>query len=577
MSVSKKNIHEDLSIAYEKLSNEPAQENNQVPVAAPTSCCQAIQDSLSLGSKIAFNLLIGTAGVYVNTVMLSHLDKENKNLAASNLMNTYQNLAIASPNAILFSISSSVTRTNNPEIIKTIFRNGALLASAITLPCTILVLVSGPVLRLFQQPQDLTEISEKYFQGFSWGVPALFLLSVEQQVALGRNKASAVNLICLLNAGLTAGLGYAMMYGKFYLPKLEAQGLGHASSLANWLSLIGFSGYLAFSKDFQECDLISRNLFKGPYFDRNLFNRLKKIGTPIGTQVGIEFLSLIATTAIIGSLLSDDALKSNEIALQYLFASIVPIYGLGQACSILTGMAGQRRDLNYTKKLTYASLGIGTAFSLGIIILNATIPNALMSPFINVDSPENQSIVSTTRYLLLTNAISQLFDTIRIISGGAIQGTFDNTSFAMKTAFLTMCLLAVPSGYVLAVPMGVGALGIYIARGIGLTIGSTAVFSQWYKRLKTAILAPSDPNEIPATTSFLSSDVLPSDSSSVVVAVNSNKQHKKNDEPVLNGNNSGKPILTQQQDYQTNTENKENKIDGNNSKKKPKKYGCGIM
>ncbi len=449
---------------------------------------ESLKQSAYLGATIGLNLLIGTAGMYLNTVLLAHVDNEGKNLAASNLINSYENVVISSSNAILFSVSSCVGNAfgaRNLREIPSILKNGVIIAGVLTFVSLPLILTSGLILKGLKQPPELVDITQDYFDGYAFGVPAYFLLGIQQQISFGTFNTLPANVINFANVTLTVGVGFILMYGKLNFPAFGARGLGYATSISNWVSLIGFTAYLKYSSRFRDLDLIA---LSGNWFDKEILKKLVSIGFPIGLQVGIEFTSLIISTAIIGMLMTIDDLKANEVAIQYIFAAVVPICGIGQATSILTSQASGRKNLLDARRLAYVSLGLGSSFSILALTLFSTIPNQLMSPFLNVEDPNNARIVGTTRYLLVINGANQILEGIRIISAGALQGTFANTVYAMVASGITMCLIAVPVGYALGFPAGLGVTGIYLGRSIGMFLGGTAVMGYWYKKISAAIL-----------------------------------------------------------------------------------------
>lgn len=498
---------------------------------------RAVRDSADIGLRIGGNLLIGTVGVYVNTMFLSKIDAEGVNLAASNLINTYQNLIVPSASAILFSVSSKTgiaCGTNQAPSVKKYLRNGVVIACMISLPSVTLILLSGQVLKGVKQPEDLVAIAEKYFQGFSWGIPATLLLNVEQQLCFGTFNLLPPNVIAFINASITAGLGYIMINGvqigsTLICPALEAQGLGHASSVSAWLSLFGFTIYL------KKCDRFRRDprfsgiiLFDiaGKWLDKEIFWELLRIGGPIGLQVAIEFLSVIGSTIIIGTYMSKDDLRINEIGLQYLFFGVVPIYGLGQGCSILSGYA--RTNLQKSKMLGKANLLLGFGITSVVLGIYSIFPNLLMRPFIDVDDPKNADIVKSSQFVLIANGVNQILESNRIISAGMIQGTFDDTVYALKTGFASMCVVAVAVGGVLGLPAGLGVVGIYIGRGVGLFLGSTAVVRHWVKRLREGLI----PVQTSVGESFQGS--IPQSSPADDVVIFSNQEVPQTTQPEVN-------------------------------------------
>lgn len=446
----------------------------------------ALKMSLGVSSMVSLTLFIGTAGNYLNTVLLARIDDEHRNLQAANLINSFSNVVITSSSAILFSISTAVTHAiQNPEEIAAIVRNGALLTIPFTCTSCALILNSGSILKLLRQPEDLAQISQKYYETFSFGVPAMLLLGVEQQLCLGTFNFAPVNFSSLANVLMTAGIGSILIYPL----KLNAAGLGYASSISAWLTLAGLTIYLKKSDRFINIPLFSMR----KCFDKDILYRLFRMGLPIGIQMGSEFTAIIASTAIIGAKLNDKDLGANEIAMQYLFLTIVPIFGIGQACNYLTGQSAGQNNFKNVATYAKACLYLGNAAAFLALALFSSIPKQLMSPFIDVHDPRNDGLVETTKYLLILNGANQVFDAIRVIAAGAIQGAYQKTDFAMVSGIVGMCIIGVPVGYVLGIPAGLGVVGIYVGRGIGQVIAGSSVFCHWRNRIIRSINATDPP------------------------------------------------------------------------------------
>ncbi len=448
---------------------------------------EAMKQSLGLSSLIGLTLLIGTAGNFGTTIMLARIDDEGKNLAASNLINSCQNMVMTSSSAMIFSVSTSVSTElgrGNVNNIAAIFRNAALFSLPLAGTSCILLLNSGPILSKLGEPQDLADITQAYFEGYSWGIPAILLLGVEQQIALGGFNLLPVNVISFINVGLTLSLGHILINGDLGSHRLNAAGLGHATSISAWLSLGGFTLYLKYSDRFAALNLLKLPDILGHYFNKEILTDLISLGIPIGIQVGSEFTGLTISTAIIGSALKRDDLAANEIAMQYLFLTIVPIFGIGQASNILIGQARGQNNHHNVRTFSKACLVLGLGASMLALTIFTSMPKQLMSPFIHVDDAENADVVNTTRYLLALNGANQVFDALRVVGAGALQGGFRDTPYSMGAGILGMCVVAVPVGYALGLPAGLGVAGLYIGRGIGMSIGATAVLGRLYSKLK---------------------------------------------------------------------------------------------
>jgi hypothetical protein len=155
------------------------------------------------------------------------------------------------------------------------------------------------------------------------------------------------------------------------------------------------------------------------------------------------------------------------------------------------------------KKFTYASILLGTGVSVFLLGVFKLIPTEVLAiPFLDNDyksnslssffnsnnsSSSNVNIINNISYLLLTNNIGQIFDAIRIISSGSLQGMYKNTLFSMISG-ATMLIVGVPIGCVLGIT-NLGVIGINIGRNIGIFLGSILSFGYWYNKLKTLFIS----------------------------------------------------------------------------------------
>ena len=466
----------------------------------PLSNLDAFKRATVFAASVSLTTVVSTSGDFITMIMLANVDKAH--LSASNLITSAQSFIINTPVVTLYAIASVTGRaygSKNYEKINPILKNGLLLGGLISLPSTILACTSNYIFKGLGEPSDLSEIAHSYFKAYSYGIPAFLLLIAEERVALGISKSFPVNVVTFINAGLKVSLGYVLIFGKLNAPVLGANGLGHAVSISNWLSLIGFTLYLKFSSHYKDFSLeFSKGWFENP----GVFKELIKIGSPIAIQMGCELFGLMASTLMVGALMGKSALAARQISMQYTLLSVIPAYSINQACSILTGQARGRDDLLSAKKLGYACIVLGAGVSILALGIYSSLPKILASPFIDVEDPDNEEILNTTRYLLIINGVGQVFDSIRIISGGALQGRFTDTVFAMKAGIASTCFLAVPTGYALGIPAKLGVIGVSIARSSSLLLASGAVFIRWCTKNTSSVnssVAGQEPtNNLPA-------------------------------------------------------------------------------
>ncbi len=451
------------------------------------SMMEALKESTIFSVSVVISNTVGTCGSFANNVILANIDKDT--LAASGLISTLQAFIISGSCSVLCSISSTVSRTKDYNKLDSILKKGFLASLILSIPSVVVVLNSDRILNNFGQEKRLIDIVQAYFNGYVWGIPALFLLASEQQFSLGTKNTFPVTVVTGVHAVLTATLGYVLVFGQLNFPALGAAGFGYASSLASWISLIGFSLYLQFSPKFQKF-LITPFSLKNLWSEFNVLIDLFKVGAPMGIHIGSEVLAMPITSAMIGALFGTKALSSHQIATQYILLALTPSFSISQASSILVAEAIKKENFFNAKRLGNVCIALGVSLSALSLLIYAAIPKTLISPFIDIEDENNLEIIDMAEKLLIVGGIGQMFDSLGTISEGALQGGFRDTSISMIYGILGTCILAIPLGYILGAQAGagLGILGVYWARDIGIALEGIVLSNRWYRKIADALL-----------------------------------------------------------------------------------------
>lgn len=469
-------------------SNES--QNNTLASRTSTNTCNSKQLK-EIRYYAIFNSIapsIDTTSNFVNVVILA-----NKSLSTSALISAYQNLITTTCCAMLSPSSSIVSNAYGHRFIEInianskirhTFKSGFLLALTLSIPGVISAIGSRKILQIMQQPEDLLNGVQDYFFAYAWGMPAIFIVHHEKQIALGLSDINSVNAITLFDNVSLSFLGYLLVNGKFGLPEMGIAGLGYALTITNWLDLIFFSTYLKFGAKFQEYNF---NLFSEFKEVKQTFKELISLSTPVGIQVGSELLIALAYSALVGKI-STDSLSAYQISNQYVLISGIPVLGLVQSAIILVGREYGAARIREAHKIANICIGIGGGISLLFLILMPPFSKELMRPFIDIEKPENEEIIKNVPALLLINAIAQIFDAIRNITAGSIQSAFKDTRISMLIGLLNFGLIGLSLGYLLGFTANFGVKGICIGRSIGLALAGSELFAYWIKKSNTLSL-----------------------------------------------------------------------------------------
>jgi MATE family, multidrug efflux pump len=542
--------------SHSKLSQHVTEEVNatgEADISRKSACIKAT----TFSSLLTLAGFINSVSNYFHIWMLSSLDKRARE--AGSFINT-QLLTVGVAYMVLNSIGgkliSSAIGSKNYEKIDPIYKNGLAASLLLTIPSGLVVLNIGPILKLFKQPEDIADIIQTYSYSYACGIPAILLLNVQRQVPIGMQKPVPVVAITFFNETLKSGLAY------YLKSKYKVAGIGMGSSIAAYVALALFTLHLRYSSTYEICELKIFSL-QNILGYKDIFKDIFKIGLPMGLQLLSDVLALVALTHMLGSRNNSDELSAHTIATQYFLLGLTPLFAASQAGSSF--VAKNMQNLTNAKRLGNACIMFGVSASALYFLLLGTLNKKMMSPFINVDDIENYPLVDLTRNLLIATGAGQLFDAIRIVGAGTLQGEggVRGTKYALKVGVVAMCAVSIGLGYLLGFPAGLGVSGLYIARDVGMVLGGSAMLYKWCRLMnrsqsecsqlpKIQIHSPSMP--IQETTNDISSKVdMQSESASEPTIQEENKG--VNDPLVTSNTAAGKPMLNAYNMVQSTSKN----------------------
>ncbi|MGD9153251.1 MAG: MATE family efflux transporter [Gammaproteobacteria bacterium] len=455
---------------------------------------------ITFGGYTSASMAANTANNILNAMMLANQGKEY--LAASGLISVIQNMFFCAGEAALYPIaleSSNLIKKKkskkNYTKIGLIWQQGLFLSGVVLSPAPIVIAIfAKPILKSLGQSHDVSRISQEYFDGFVYGIPAAFMLFNNTQFAMGIGKPYIMFVTTLIQKGLGLGLGYFFIYGNsaLHIPKLGAYGLGLANSTANWMTLTLSTLYFTFNiHNFPYYKLF--NFFRREKVSKWLHSRasimwdLIKKGALITIRVLTESLSYQFLILMAGWL-GDDDLAAIEISAQFLMIITIPSFNIAHSIAVLMqnylpqDKNGRIIEINNNaKKISF----VGTVFNIVIPFIAMPfyilIPNQLISLFsIDVNDPKNEQIVFLSRNLFIIN-MAGLSDSIRNSLLGTLRGILDFW-FITGGSVLSSAIVTIPLAYLLGFELSYGVFGLMGARNIGMLLGSMLYVIRWTQK-----------------------------------------------------------------------------------------------
>ncbi len=256
----------------------------------------------------------------------------------------------------------------------------------------------------------------------------------------GRGKTTFVAKVKITGCLINIPLNYILIFGKFGLPALGILGAGIANAMANLCTmLIAMTCFL----------LLDQNEYatrKHKEFDWQIIKKLLCFGTPAGLQTFIRNAAFAIVIMMIGYT-GDEELTATSIAISINMIGNMPMIGLMDATSIITGQYIGKRRLMVAERICWRSWRILIAWMAFVAIFYAFCPELLTHFFNSKNSGTTgmdsvlveKYIVMILRFAILFN----IFDAIRFITMGSLRGAGD-TKVPLYIGVSTSWLIQIP-------------------------------------------------------------------------------------------------------------------------------------
>ncbi|HET9049006.1 MAG TPA: MATE family efflux transporter [Chiayiivirga sp.] len=309
---------------------------------------------------------------------------------------------------------------------------------------------------------EIRPAAREFLLGVRWGVPALALYLSMRYLSEGLHWTIPTMVLGVGGLVLLVPLGYVMMFGKFGIPELGAEGLGFATAIMLWCQVLAFATYLARSPRFSDLALFSRLEWPRWTPIRNLL----RLGLPIGVTVALEGGLFVAAALLIGRM-GEVPAAAHQIALNIASITFMAALALSEATTVRVGHAAGAHDARGVRHAVLAG------YALVILVQCSTAATiALGNDWIASIYTRDAAVLALAAQLLLFAAAFQLSDGIQVMSGAALRGLKD-TRVPMLLAALAYWGVGMPVGAGLGLGLGWGAPGMWLGLLTGLTMAAT--------------------------------------------------------------------------------------------------------
>lgn len=369
-------------------------------------------------------------------------------------------------------VAEADARGARPEI-RRLTRMALWLSAAVAAVSMPAFLLAGPIFRTLGQTAELSRIAGDYLALQGWAIfPALGAMVLRS--ALAGLERTAVVFWATIGMVIVNGLAnYALIFGHWGAPELGVTGAALASLVSTSAGFAALAIYVALR--IPEHAIFVR-LWRP---DRQALVRVFRLGWPIGLTTLAE-AGLFSVAAVMMGWLGAIPLAAHGIVMQITGMVFMIHVGLSQAATIRAGNAFGRGDGPGLRQ------GAGVALALSGLVVVVTVavllgaPRALVTLFVGADEPARAEVMSLGVVLLAAAALFQVFDAGQVMALGLLRGVLD-TRRPMLLAAVSYWIIGMPAGWLLAFPLGLGAVGVWLGMAVGLAVAAALMLARFWR------------------------------------------------------------------------------------------------
>jgi putative MATE family efflux protein len=401
------------------------------------------------------NLMVGT----VDLALAGHLPGEGTAVAASDALgvggfvNWLMLIILGSIGVGATALTARAVGARHKRLANATVGQSLLLAAATGLLLGAAVaLVAWPIGVMVNRTGLALAFVQQFLGIMALAAPAMAVLVVTNSCLRGAGDTRSPFVIMTIVNAINIGVSWLLVFGPAPFGGHQVAGIAAGTVIA-W-TIGAFIGVGVLLRGGAMFKLHRHRLMP----EKATLKRILRVGIPnLLESAGGTWLATFIVLIFVGWLEGEGLVGSHMIAIRIESYSFQPGFAFGVAASTLVG---QYLGLGDTKRAAKAiALSWGFAVTLmGVIgLVFITMPAPFAWIFTN-----NQTLIDQIIPLVRICGTIQIFFATYMVISFALKGAGD-TKTAMKLTYLSVFLVRVPAAYILAFPMGLGLIGIWLA------------------------------------------------------------------------------------------------------------------
>ncbi|MDO5654818.1 MAG: MATE family efflux transporter [Flavobacteriaceae bacterium] len=436
-------------------------------LAWPVMLSQAGQITVN----VADNVMVGALGGKWDNVHDPELGKVA--LGAVSLGNALFFMIMVTALGFSFAMSPLIAQAdakNNLRRGADILTHGLVLNMVLTILLVVFLFAFLPFMYHLNQPKDVVDQAIPYLQIVGFSMIPLMIFQSFRQVSEGLSLTLIVAIATIIANLMNIFFNYGLIFGNLGMPRLGVEGAAYGTLLSRIImvfTLLGAMWYNSKSKSYLKAVQFKK-------FKNLIFKKLFQLGAPTSMQMFFE-VSAFAGAAFICGMAGKDDLAAHQIALNLASITFMLCTGLGIAATVRVGNQLGHKDFNTMKRAGWSAIYMAIVFMIISGLLFISLRHYL--PAIYID---NQVVIALAAKLLIIAALFQLSDGVQVVALGALRGMQD-VNIPTLITLIAYFVIALPLGYYLTIPLKMGAFGMWIGLGIGLTFSASLQLIRYHR------------------------------------------------------------------------------------------------
>ncbi len=363
-------------------------------------------------------------------------------------------------------------------------------ATLYVIPAWIILWHADGILIAMGQDPALSHAAADLMRGLQWAMLPFLAFTVLRNFISALERPVWALLIMLVGIPMNLLAGWVLIFGHLGFPALGLRGAGIASTLSSSFLFLGLLAVVLLDRQFRRYRLIGRFWVA----DWPRFRAVWALGLPIAITLGLEVTVFNASAFLMG-LIDRDSLAAHAVAIQIASLVFMVPMGIGQAATVRVGIAFGRGDRAAIGRAGWLALILGTGFAIAAAALLIGMPRALVSIFLDLSDPTNAPVVALAVSFLAVAALFQLVDAAQAVGAGVLRGVQD-TTIPMVFALIGYWVIGIGVGAILAFPLGLRGVGIWLGLASGLGVVALLLVIRWSWRHRLGLIPQSPPEPI---------------------------------------------------------------------------------